>query len=255
MNKATRFRNNIPFFYDKSDLEMKQDPYENYEVSVKKQVLLHLADEAWNTYPFLSILNYIHEQLDETEHKNIVELGCGVGRMIGEIAEKLPSSTCWGIDYSYQMLKQAYDSFVQGKILDIDFRDFGFKPKVKAVKHSLNNLGFGLAKAEVLPFENNSVDFVFSSFGIDRFEAPEDALLEMYRILKKQGKAVIVSPLNFVKKEHWEMFYPVEKLISVVEQIGFRIDDFQNDFIVEEPFDARGNKKKWKCVALVLAKC
>ena len=69
--------------------------------------------------------------------------------MISELAEKHPESNCWGMDYSYQLLRQANDFFVKGKTLEIDGRDKGFGQLALQGKQ-LSNLHFGLAKGEQL---------------------------------------------------------------------------------------------------------
>jgi ubiquinone/menaquinone biosynthesis C-methylase UbiE len=253
MKEALKIRHETPFFYDKSPLEFKQDNYENYELSVKPQILLHLADSTWGYYPFQNIISFISTYIQNTKHLNILEIGCGVGRMIATIASDNPSFNCWGIDYSYQMLKQARCSFINGTKMKIDFGNEGFE-EIHITSEKISNLSFGLAKAEHLPFENQSQDLIFHSFTFDRMENPIQALNEMNRVLKLNGKLVFITPLNFIKKEHWNRFFPTKKLIDILKNLGFEILDLQDDFIVEQPLDKRGNKKIWNCVAIVCKK-
>ena len=122
-----------------------------------RQIALHLTDELWGGYPFQEVLNFILENLKESENLKIADLGCGVGRLIGELATRFPQTDCWGIDYSYQMLQQAHRFWLSQQSLYLDRTERGF-PIVQKKGHQLENLQFGLAKAESLPFDDNSLD-------------------------------------------------------------------------------------------------
>ena len=252
MRKAISYRNNIPFFCEKSETEFKKDKYEKYDPSVIRQAILHLADDLWGTYPFQPILDFINDQLPKHNNLNILELGSGVGRMIADISKVHASNTCWGIDYSYQLVKKAKETWIDGKDMDINFMRYGFDLEHKIHSHKLENLHFGLGKAEQLPFADQSQDFVFSSFLLDRLSNPISGLKEMKRVLKPEGKIVIVSPLNFEHPSHWEKFYPPTKLYKILPELHFTILDWKEDMIVEEPLDKRRNCVKWNCVRMVI---
>lgn len=252
MKLPINFRSNIPFFYDKSNSEFRLDPYERYDEMVIRQVALHLADELWGHYPFQAILDFVLENIKGLEDPNIAELGCGVGKMIGEIAMQHPKSQCWGIDYSYQMLQQANRFWINQQNLYLDRTERGF-PIVQTNGFGLKNLQFGLAKAEELPFEDNSLDIVCHSFLMDRLKHPIEAIKETFRVLKKEGKLIFVSPLNFQKKEHWENLYPVEQLKEVFENLGFTILS-QQKIVIREPLDIHTNFIEWKCESFVMKK-
>lgn len=250
MQPAIHHRKGIPFFHDKTELEYKEDVYERYHEMVVRQSALHLADAFWEGYPFQPIFDFAEKHYPKEKGLNILEVGCGVGRWIANLAKRYPESTCWGIDYSYQMLKRANECWVEGKEITIDLTDKGLG------QHSIQgeqvkNVDFGLAKAEKLPFENDSQELVVSSFLLDRLENPIKGLEEMYRVLKPKGQLILVSPLNFKKAVHWEMYYPSSKLSNSVKKIGFEVLDWKEDMIVKEPLDGHGNLLRWKCLAFV----
>jgi len=252
MKPPFHFRKDIPFYYNKSEKEFSQDPYEKYDPSVIRQSMIHLSDDLWDVYPMQVILDYIHKNTSENVYNNIVELGCGVGRCIAEIANNYPEAKCWGIDYSYQMLKKAKETWIDEKPINIDFSKFGF-PKINPfnINQSSKNLHFGLTKAEDLPFDDLSQDLVFSSFLFDRLENPILGIKEMKRILSKNGKLIIVSPLNYVKAENWEAFYPENMLKVKLKELGFNIVSWDEDIIIREPMDKRGNAIHWNCLGIV----
>lgn len=246
-------RKGIPFFYQKTSLEFQQDVYERYHEMVVRQSALHLADEIWGKYPFQSVLDFAEMHYSNKDISNIVEIGCSVGRWISALAKAYSNATCWGIDYSYQMLKRANEFWVEGKEIEINLTNKGFFRK-SIVGEELNNLQFGLAKAENLPFGECTQDLVLNSFLIDRLENPKKGLEEMYRILKPNGKLIVVTPLNFNKAEHWKTYFPVDKLATILKEIGFKVLDWKEDILIEEPLDFRGNMVCWKCLGFVVEK-
>ncbi len=246
-------RKGIPFFYPKSDIEFQRDDYELYHEMVVRQSALHLADPLWGGYPFQAIFDFTEKHYPNVTDIDIVELGCGVGRWIATLAKRFPTSTCWGIDYSYQMLKQAHRFWVEEKAIVLDLKDRGLDQQtIKG--ESLTNLQFGLAKAEELPFVDSSQDLVVHSFLLDRLENLTKALEEMYRVLKPKGKLMVVSPLNFQKAAHWKMYFPPGQLSDILKEMGFVLLDWEESMMFEEPLDKRGNVIRWNCLGFVAEK-
>ncbi|MFK8104641.1 MAG: methyltransferase domain-containing protein [Saprospiraceae bacterium] len=253
MQPFTYHRKGIPFFYQKTAFEFQQDIYERYHEMVVRQSALHLADQSWGSYPFQPIFDFAEKHYPKTTEINILEIGCGVGRWIATLAKDYPLSNCWGIDYSYQMLKRANEFWVDGQAVLIDLRNKGLDQQSQKGEQ-LDNLKFGLAKAEKLPFAENSQQLVVSSFLLDRLEDPMKALEEMYRVLRPTGKLIVISPLNFKKAEHWKTYSPPSKLSTILKGIGFEILDWKEAIIVKEPLDGRGNLVRWKCLGFVVEK-
>jgi ubiquinone/menaquinone biosynthesis C-methylase UbiE len=254
MRVPISYRKEIPFFCDKTTTDFQKDPYERYDEMVVRQTALHLADMVWGSYPMQAVLDFARKEYEPIEEHNILEVGCGVGRWIGTLANRFPNATYWGIDYSYQMLKRAREFWVEGKELEIDLRSKGFSDLYKIQGFQLKNLHLGLAKASNLPFDNHSQDLVLSSFLFDRLESPTESLSEMYRVLKPNGKLILITPLNFNKPEHWNTYFPPSKLAELLKDIGFRIIDWQEAIVIEEPLDFRGNAIRWKCVGVLAGK-
>ncbi len=253
MQAFTYHRKGIPFFHQKTALEFQQDIYERYHEMVVRQSALHTADELWGRYPFQPIFDFAEKHYPKATAINILEIGCGVGRWIATLAKHYPKSTCWGIDYSYQMLKCANGFWVEGQENSVDLTDKGLDQQSQKGEE-LNNLKFGLAKAEKLPFEENSQHLVVNSFLLDRLDDPIKGLEEMYRVLKPAGKLIVISPLNFKKAAHWKMYYPASQFSTILEEIGFEILDWKEEVIVDEPLDGHGNLVRWKCLGFVVEK-
>lgn len=221
---------------------------------VIRQSALHLADQFWGKYPMQAKLDFAHEYYPDKTTPDILEIGCGVGRWIATLAQRYPQAFCWGLDYSYQMLKRAKEAWVLGEEILIDLSNKGFSQPFHFMGNELANLNFGLAKASDLPFTNSSQDLILNSFLLDRLDHPQKALTEMFRVLRPNGKLVVVTPLNFDQTIHWETFYPPNKIRDFLIQTGFSILDWKEELVIEEPLDFRGNKITWKCLGFVVVK-
>ncbi len=249
-------RKGIPFFHEKTEIEYRKDPYERYDEMVVKQSVLHLADRVWGNYPMQAVFDFAenHYSTDSKSKSNILEIGCGVGRWIGTLAQRYSNANCWGIDYSYQMLRRASEFWIEGKEILMDLTRRGFAKRLMVQGYQLKNLQLGLAKGENLPFDDSSQNLVLNSFLLDRLENPTKGLQEMHRILKPEGKLVLITPLNFHKTNHWQTYYPPIKLSLILTQIGFDILDWQEEIIIQEPMDFHGNAVTWRCLGFVATK-
>lgn len=247
-------RGKIPFFHKKTETEFQQDAYERYDPMVIRQSALHLADDLWGAYPFQPMLDFAQPHRLIPTQGEVVELGCGVGRWVGELAQQHPEATFWGLDFSYQMLKRAREFWVDGVDLHLDLSPKGFQNPSLVRGFKLNNLSFGLAKASELPFSPNSQDLVFHSFLLDRLPDPKKALSEWHRVLKPGGMLIFVSPLNFAQASQWRDYYPPVKLSLMLQGLGYKLLEWQEDLLVEEPLDIRGNAVAWRCLGVVAEK-
>ena len=254
MKPPLSHRKAIPFFCHKSEAAFRADIYERYDDTVLRQVGLHLADQLWGQYPMQVILDFAADHYPTHEPQHIVEIGCGVGKWIAQLAQQFPDSSCWGIDYSYQMLKQANSYWVQGKDITLDSSNKGFDTIPVLQGHKLKNLNFGLADTVDLPFADDSQDLVVNSFLLDRLAEPVRGLQEMYRVLRPHGRLILATPLNFKTADHWDQLYPAHKIHTLLIDMGFAIMEWQEDLLIHEPLDAHGNRITWKCIAVVAYK-
>lgn len=254
MKSPLSYRNKIPFFCEKSKVEFQKDIYERYDDMVIRQSALHLADQIWGKYPMQKAIDFAKENYPSNPKARILEIGCGVGRWISHLAKRYPQSDCWGIDYSYQMLKRAHEFWIQGKEVSIDLTNRGFSKSLIVDGHQIGNLNFGLAKASELPFSDQSQDLIVSSFLLDRVLEPIDALNEWYRVLSLDGKLIVITPLNFEKTKHWQELYPPTKLQDTLIKSGFKVLYWKEGITLEEPLDFHGNKISWKCLGFVASR-
>ncbi len=108
------------------------------------------------------------EQANLTD-PTILEVGCGTGQVLEEIAHKIKTKNLIGIDPLEHWLKKAKEKL---------------NGKAKLMK------GFG----EDLPFENNSIDYIVCTEVLEHVIDPKVVLMEFNRVLKKEGLIIISIP-------------------------------------------------------------
>lgn len=254
MKAALSHRKGIPFFSSKTEKDFRADPYERYDEVVLRQVAVHYADALWGRNPMQALHDFAEAYYPKLDPENIMELGCGVGHWTGLLANRFPKSNCWGLDYSYQMLKTANDFLVLGKDMSIDLSKKGFEEQLLLQGKKIPNLHFGLCDAAELPCADKSQDLILHSFLFDRLERPMESLNEIRRVLRSKGRMIMFNPLNFKQAEDWKQFHPASKLQTLLGGMGFNILAWKEGLVVDEPLDARGNVIRWNCLAAVMEK-
>jgi ubiquinone/menaquinone biosynthesis C-methylase UbiE len=95
----------------------------------------------------------------------VLDLGCGTGRLLNRLAAQLPQLQGTGLDFSAVMLEQAQ------KRLNYPHR-----------------LQFLQGNVENLPLTDCSFDAVFNSISFLHYPRPDRVLAEVYRVLKPSGR-------------------------------------------------------------------
>ena len=114
----------------------------------------------------------VKETIDSNEPMQVLDVACGTGDFTIEIARKAaPGSKITGIDLSEGMMKIGREKIASA-----------------AVEATLE-----YGDCEALTYADNSFDRITVGFGVRNFEHLELGLKEMYRVLKKGGKLVILE--------------------------------------------------------------
>ena len=131
-------------------------------------------------------INYITKKLASKSNIVAADIGCGDGRYSIKLMEKLRdrlSLTC--VDNNYEMLRQ-----------------------ISNIAHNFKNLQTKYAFAEKIPFDDNSLDCIFSFNAIHHFKINEFAK-ECNRILKNNGLLFIYTRLKDQNETNiWSKFFP-----------------------------------------------
>lgn len=198
-----RQRNNLSLHHQQPDLmsyshnEVK--PYEASEQNKTKQVS-KMFDNIAPYYDFLNRFLSLGidtiwrkkaiKQLAEIKPKNVLDVATGTADMALEIWKQVAPDKIMGIDISARMLEVGQKK--------IDKKQLGEKIELK------------LEDSENLSFEGNTFDAVSVAFGVRNFENLEKGLEEIYRVLRKGGRLVVLEfskPTIFPFKQIFQFYF------------------------------------------------
>ena len=113
----------------------------------------------------------------------MVDVGCGPGYLVADIARAFPHLHIIGVDIAEEMMQLA--------------------------THNLSSLGFAervsfrQGDVQELPFEDNAVDFVVSTLSLHHWPDPKQALEEIHRVLRPGGQFLIFD----LRRDARRVFY------------------------------------------------
>ncbi|MDG2476086.1 MAG: ubiquinone/menaquinone biosynthesis methyltransferase [Flavobacteriaceae bacterium] len=123
----------------------------------------------------------------EDNPKVILDIATGTGDIAINLS-KLKDSEIIGVDISEKMLNVASD---------------------KIRKMNINNITLDISKAEKLKYRNNFFDLISIGYGVRNFKDLISGLKESYRVLKDNGKLIILEtsvPNNFLIRYIYLLF-------------------------------------------------
>jgi len=180
----------------------------------------HLAlnyDGIFNREGFSTQLNEIFELINESDVKNVLELGCGKGFNSIFLAKKLPEIKFSGMD-------------ITDKYLNI----------AKRKSRNIKNLNFTYGDFHKLDFEDSSFGFIFEVEAICHAHDSRQVLSDIFRVLNRGGQfvvydgfrqsgfenlpddlvqAAIIVEKSFVVNE----FQKIDTWLEMAGQVGFKI--------------------------------
>ncbi|MDH5506626.1 MAG: class I SAM-dependent methyltransferase [Anaerolineae bacterium] len=150
-------------------------------------------------------LNWLFEQLALTPGSQILELGCGPGSLWRENRERIPASlTCMLSDLSIGMAREARASLAAEG----------------------GQFTFGTMDAQKLPFLDDRFDTVIANHMLYHIADLDQALGEIYRVLKTGGKLYAATNGRDHLVEMEEMITRYEpRAKSQLANIGFNLEN------------------------------
>ena len=127
-------------------------------------------DFIFTTVFYQAVHKRLLEYVELPKHSQVLDLGCGTGRLLDRLAEKFPTLFGIGLDLSSEMLRQA-----------------------RAKKRYGSRLIFVRGNAESLPFADCQFQAVFNTISFLHYPAPEKVLAEVKRVLSPGGYFYLVD--------------------------------------------------------------
>ncbi len=149
----------------------------------------------------------------ETHHR-VLDLACGTGDLALMMASHLgPEGQLILADINASMLEEGRNRLFN--------------------KGFCQGLFFAQANAETLPFEENTFDRITMAFGLRNTTYPKKVLKELYRVLKKGGR-VIVLEFSKLKPGFFKTMYDTYSL-KVIPKLGALLckDEASYRYLVE----------------------
>lgn len=113
-----------------------------------------------------------------------LDIGCGTGIMTKRVSDQFDANAI-GVDISDESIEFANKFY------------------------SNNKLSFSLGEANKIPYKNNSFDFIISLDVLEHIENQKNAIFEISRLLKKNGK-ILIYTLN--KNDRYSLDWIWEKI-------------------------------------------
>jgi len=135
------------------------------------------------------------------ENKTFLDVATGTADVILEISKRYPKPTqIVGMDFSLSMLKLGNKKISNNKL----------NKTIKLIPGS----------AENIPFKDHSFDGAITAFGVRNFIDAKQGLREIYRILKPNGKIVVLEfsfPKNMILQRLYRYYF--EKILPMTGRI------------------------------------
>ena len=113
----------------------------------------------------------IHELKKHHPQGTLVDVGCGPGYLLVDMARVFNDLKFIGVDISSQMAEKA-----TGNIASTGF---------------IERVSFRVGDIQGLPFESNSLDFVVSTLSLHHWLQPSQGFKEILRVLKPSGQFLV----------------------------------------------------------------
>ncbi len=160
------------------------------EYDALNHILSLNIDKIWRRRAVRRLLPSKNEDSQSPSMMNVLDVACGTGDFSVAVAKRFPNVRVTGIDLSDGMLAEGREKIAK----------LGLDGRIELRK----------GDCEALEFDDETFDGVCVGFGVRNFEHLEQGLKEMFRVLKKGGRLVIL-----------ELSVPQNKLLLALYKLYF----------------------------------
>lgn len=147
----------------------------------------------------------LFKQVSISPNAQALDVCCGTADLAIDLARRIPNGRVTGLDFNPEMLKLAFN-------------------KTKMI----GNLFLIHGDAMNLPFDDQQFDIVTIGFGLRNVPDADQALAEIYRVLKPGGQFISLEmsqPTNPVVKLGWKAYFKAFPFLATVA--GGQLKDYQ----------------------------
>lgn len=185
-------------------------------------------------WPQMRLLRWyvIRRIKDLVQQGEAVDIGCGPGHLIFDLAQELPNLKLTGIDMSDEVLEQAESSAA----------DYGFGDRVK----------FEKGGAQAIPFPNESFDLVISTLSLHHWSEPLAVLDEVARIVRPGGAFLIFDLRRDMASPFYMLLWFATRVIvpSALRHVNEPLGSRDAAYSLEEATQLvkRSNLSAWRVI-------
>ncbi len=161
----------------------------------------------------------------------MLDVGCGEGRHIFGVMQDYPMMRCIGLDMDDESLEKAEEGYEY------------FESISKAGAEFLKGSAYSL------PFPNDTFDLVVCSEVLEHLHEYDDAVKEIFRVLKPGGKFYASVPASWPEKICWLLskdyqnqpgghlrIFNQKKLVKEIEESGFKFLSSEKFHAIHSPY-------------------